>query len=171
MLQSVVIITAKQTVRWSHNRLLADAATAPNHGFCCRCGKGRRRKDATQGPVERVHRESGFRNGTESRVLLPLWKGEMEGRCRTGACSEDTWERLLPQRHRIMGFAAVVERGTDGRCRTGACSEDTWERLLPQRHRIAGFAAVAERRTDNVAGKSRRMADNVVQMIFVTFGA
>ena len=69
-----------------------------------------------------------------------------------------------------MGFAAVVERGTDGRCRTGACSEDTWERLLPQRHRIAGFAAVAERRTDNVAGKSRRMADNVVQMIFVTFG-
>ena len=121
--------------------------------------------------MERVHRESGFRNGTESRVLLPLWKGEMEGRCRTGACSEDTWERLLPQRHRIMGFAAVVERGTDGRCRTGACSEDTWERLLPQRHRIAGFAAVAERRTDNVAGKSRRMADNVVQMIFVTFGA
>jgi len=49
MLQSVVIITAKQTVRWSHNRLLADAATAPNHGFCCRCGKGRRRKDAVQG--------------------------------------------------------------------------------------------------------------------------
>ena len=42
---------------------------------------------------------------------------------------------------------------------------------MPQRHRIAGFAAVVERRTDNVAGKSRRMADNVVQMIFLTFGA
>ena len=51
------------------------------------------------------------------------------------------------------------------------CREGTWGKRLPQRHRNADFAAVAERRTDNVAGKSRRMADNVVQMIFVTFGA
>ena len=35
--------------------------------------------------MERVHGESGFRNGTETRILLPLWKGETEGRCRTGA--------------------------------------------------------------------------------------
>ena len=35
--------------------------------------------------MERVHGESGFRNGTETRILLPLWKGVTEGRCRTGA--------------------------------------------------------------------------------------
>ena len=63
----------------------AVAATAPKRGFCCRCGKGERKEDAVQGPVERVHGESGLRNGTELRVLLPLWKGGMEGRCRTGA--------------------------------------------------------------------------------------
>ena len=70
-----------------------------------------------------------------------------------------------------MGFAAVVERGDGGKMSYRVGGEGSLEMQLPQRHRIAGFAAVAERRTDNVAGKSRRMADNVVQMIFVTFGA
>lgn len=55
---------------------MADAATAPNFGNCCRCGKGERRKDAAQGLVERGHGENSLRNGTEPRVLLPLWKGE-----------------------------------------------------------------------------------------------
>ena len=54
----------------------AASATAPKRGFCCRCGKGRRREDAVQGPVERVHGKGCCRNGTESRNLLPLWKGE-----------------------------------------------------------------------------------------------
>ena len=63
----------------------AASATAQNRGFCCRCGKGRRREDAAQGSVERVHGESGFRNGTETWVLLPLWTRETEERCRTGA--------------------------------------------------------------------------------------
>ena len=27
----------------------AASATAPNRGFCCRCGKGERREDAAQG--------------------------------------------------------------------------------------------------------------------------
>ena len=90
---------------------MADAATAPNFGNCCRCGKGERRKDVAQGLVERVHGENSLRNGTESRVLLPLWKGGTEGRCRTGAVERVHGERLLPQRHRNVGFAAVVERG------------------------------------------------------------
>ena len=37
------------------------------------------------------------------------------------ACIEGTWEMRMPQRHRIAGFAAVVERGTDnvaGKSRT-----------------------------------------------------
>ena len=121
---------------WKGYTEKAASATAPNRGFCCRCGNGRRKEDAAQGPVERAHGESGLRNGTESRVLLPLWKG-----------------------------------GTEERCRTRACREGIRRKWPLQRHRIAEFAAVVERRTDNVAGKSRRMADNVVQMIFVTFGA
>ena len=35
-------------------------------------------------------------------------------------CREGTWGKRLPQRHRIEGFAAVVEKGMEGRCRTGA---------------------------------------------------
>ena len=51
----------------------------------CREGTWGKRGRCRTGAVERVHGESGFRNGTESRVLLPLWKGGTEGRCRTGA--------------------------------------------------------------------------------------
>ena len=65
------------------------------------------------GPVERVHGESDIRNGTESWVLLPLWKREAEGRCRTGVCGEGTWGKRLPQRHRNVDFAAVVEKRVD----------------------------------------------------------
>ena len=83
-----------------------------NVGFAAVVERGTEGRCRT-GAVERVHGESGFRNGTESRVLLPLWKGEAEGRCRTGVCREGTWGKRLPQRHRIAGFAAVVERGMD----------------------------------------------------------
>ena len=169
---------------------MADAATAPNFGNCCRCGKGERRKDAAQGLVERVHGENSLRNGTESRVLLPLWKRETEERCRTGAaemvhekysCRNGTESRvLLPlwkrgtegrcrtgaveRVHGESGFRNGTEtwvllplwkREAEGRCRTGVCGEGTWGKRLPQRHRIAGFAAVVERRTDNMAGRSR----------------
>ena len=71
------------------------------------------------------------------------------------ACGKGTREMLLPQRHRIAGFAAVVERGNGGKMPYRACGEGTRERLLPQRHRNADFAAVVERRMDNVAGKRR----------------
>ena len=71
------------------------------------------------------------------------------------ACREGTRRKRPPQRHRIAGFAAVVERGNGGKMPYRACIEGTWEMRMPQRHRIAGFAAVVERGTDNVAGKSR----------------
>ncbi len=82
--------------------------------------KGEAEGRCRTGAVERVHGESGFRNGTETWVLLPLWKREAEGRCRTGACREGAWGKRPPQRHRNVGFAAVVEKGMEGRCRTGA---------------------------------------------------
>ena len=83
-----------------------------NVGFAAVVERGTEGRCRT-GAVERVHGESGLRNGTESWVLLPLWKGEAEGRCRTGACREGAWGKRPPQRHRNVGFAAVVERRMD----------------------------------------------------------
>ena len=70
----------------------------------------------------------------------------------------------MPQRHRIMGFAAVVERGDGGKMPYRVCGEGSRVMQMPQRQRIAGFAAVVERRTDN-------SQEEPGQMIFVTFGA
>ena len=72
-------------------------------------------------------------------------------------------EIQLPQRHRITGFAAVVERGGGRKMPYRGCREGTWGKRLPQRHRIEGFAAVVEKGTeerchtgsmDRVHGKS-----------------
>ena len=68
---------------------------------------------------------------------------------------EGTRERLLPQRHRIAGFAAVVEKGNVGKMPHRACGKGTRRKRPPQRYRIAGFAAVVKRGTDNKGGRSR----------------
>ena len=60
-------------------------------------------------------------------------------------CGDGSREIQLPQRHRIMGFAAVVEKGNGGKMPYRGCREGTWGKRLPQRHRIMGFAAVVER--------------------------
>ena len=51
----------------------------------------------------------------------------------------------MPQRHRIVGFAAVVARTRKGDAAQKACSRGAEKKALPQRHRIAGLAAVVER--------------------------
>ena len=105
----------------------------------------------------------------------------------------------MPQRHRNVGFAAVVEKGDGGKMPYRGCREGTWGKRLPQRHRIEGFAAVVEKgmegrcRTgavERVHGESgfrngtelrvllplwkggwKYGREKPVQMIFVTFGA
>ena len=99
---------------------MADAATAPNFGNCCRCAKGERRKDAAQGLVERVHGENSLRNGTESRILLPLWKGGTEGRCRTGAVERVHGESGFRNGTETWVLLPLWKGGTEERCRTGA---------------------------------------------------
>ena len=97
--------------------------------------------------------DGGFLNGTESRVLLPLWKWETEGRCRTGPVERIHGESDIRNgtESRVLlplwkaGFAAVVEKGDGGKMPHRGCREDTWGKRHPQRHRIAGFAAVVER--------------------------
>ena len=70
-------------------------------------------------------------------------------------CGDGSREIQLPQRHRNVGFAAVVERGGGGKMPYRGCIEGTWRKRPQQRHRIADFAAVVERRMDNMAGRSR----------------
>ena len=80
------------------------------------------------------------------------------------ACGKGTREMLLPQRHRIAGFAAVVERGTEGRCRTGAV-----ERV----HGESGFRNGTETWILLPLWKGGWIIwpGRGGQMIFVTFGA
>ena len=57
------------------------------------------------------------------------------GRVRRGnavqrACSRDTAEKAIPQRQRIAGNAAVVERGRRDNSVQKACSKDTAEKLF-----------------------------------------
>ena len=60
----------------------------------------------------------------------------------------------FPQRHRITGFAAVVEGNAKDNAAQKGHSEGNGDMRLPQRHRFAGFAAVAERDAkDNAAQK------------------
>ena len=79
-------------------------------------------------------------------------------------CREGTWGKRLPQRHRNVGFAAVVEKGTEERCRTGAV-----ERV----HGESGFRNGTELRGLLPLWKGRRIMwpGRGGQMIFVTFGA
>lgn len=49
------------------------SATAGNRGFCCRCGRGNGRGMPLRRTVAGVARKMPFRNGRESREMLPLW--------------------------------------------------------------------------------------------------
>ena len=51
----------------------------------------------------------GCHNGTESRDLLPLRKGNAKDNAAQKGYSEGNGDMRLPQRHRIAESAAVVE--------------------------------------------------------------
>ena len=80
-------------------------------------------------PAERVQRKRELRNGTESRNLLPLWHRDKEAMvqkaCREGAAGKD-----FPQRHRIVGFAAVVAKGQRDNAVQKACRKGQRKREL-----------------------------------------
>ena len=92
-------------------------------------------------PVAVVLRETRHHNGTESRNLLPLWKEDGEAipsREHVAVVLRETRHRngtnAAPQRHRIAGFAAVVERGWRGNPVQKASSSGAAGNAAPQRH-------------------------------------
>ena len=52
--------------------------------------------------------------------------------------------KAMPQRQRIAGNAAVVERGLKENVAQRGCSRGLVEKAMPQRHRNAEIAAVVE---------------------------
>ena len=63
--------------------------------------------------------DGGFLNGTESRVLLPLWKGETEGRFRTGPVERIHGESDIRNGTESRVLLPLWKGGTEGRFRTG----------------------------------------------------
>ena len=66
------------------------------------------------------HGESGFRNGTESWILLPLWKRETEERCRTGAVERVHGESGLRNGTESRVLLPLWKGETEERCHTGS---------------------------------------------------
>ena len=64
--------------------------------------------------------DGGFLNGTESRVLLPLWKWETEGRCLTGAAERIHGESDIRNGTESRILLPLWKGETEGRCLTGA---------------------------------------------------
>ena len=108
-------------------------------------------------PVDRVQQKMRCRNGRESQEILALWK-------RDGGTMRHKWpaarvrrKKAIPQRQRIAGFAAVVEKERKDNAAQKAHREGAAENAVPQRQRIAGNAAVVEEeRKDNAVQKACR---------------
>ena len=55
------------------------AATAANRGIYCQCGKEPDEESVPEMPAGRVAARWTYRNGSESRDILPVWKGDWLG--------------------------------------------------------------------------------------------
>ena len=130
------------------------AATALNRGICCRCGNGTEGQGRTEGLWKGCRDESHGATAPNCGICCRCGNGT-EGKRDEGAmgrkdnavqkaCGKDAAMKVMPQRHRIAEFAAVVETGRRGNAVQKACRKDAAMKAMPQRHRIAEFAAVVE---------------------------
>ena len=94
-----------------------------NEVYHCICNSSERHNALNFCCLAKYHSlqiDGGFLNGTETRILLPLWKGETEGRCRTGAVERVHEESGLRNGTETRILLPLWKGETEGRCRTGA---------------------------------------------------
>ena len=113
----------------------ATSTTAPNHGFCCRCGNKTERQCRSEGLLQ-GYCEKDTSATAPNRGFCCRCGMETEGQCRSEGLLQGYCKKTLPQRHRFAGFAAVATWKRMGNAVQKAYCKGVAKKPLPQRHRI-----------------------------------